>query len=164
MKQFYCKTFYSELVEIFVLQYILNMNQKSETGKLGEDLACEYLLNKSFTIIERNYRKSWGELDIIAKDKNKVLVFVEVKTIRSRPIVEDPRCGNAASGQYGNAAILPEENLTVAKLRKFKRTAELYANENPDLINNEKGYRLDLVAITIEGDDHSVKHFENIDF
>lgn len=138
------------------------MTQKSETGKLGEDFACEYLLNKSFTIIERNFRKPWGELDIIAKDKNKVLVFVEVKTIRSRP-VEDPRCGIAASGQYGNAAILPEENLTAAKLKKLKRTAQLYANQKSDLVNDKKGYRIDLVAITINGDNHSVKHFENIE-
>ena len=58
------------------------MVTKSETGKLGEDIACEYLVNRGFIIIERNFRKPWGELDIIAKDSKGVLVFVEVKAIR----------------------------------------------------------------------------------
>jgi len=130
------------------------MTQKSETGKLGEDLACEYLLNKSFTIIERNYRKPWGELDIIAKDPKGVLVFVEVKTMRKYNTANNPAI----------AELNPEENLTSVKLKKLKRTAVLYANHKPDLINDEKGFRIDLVAITIEGGDCSVKHFENIDF
>lgn len=139
------------------------MTKKSETGKLGEDIASEYLLNKSFTIIERNFRKPWGELDIIAKDPSGVLVFVEVKTIRSRSTVVDPRCGIAASGQSGNLAILPEENLTAAKLIKLKRAAYLYANENPKLVDDENGWRIDLIAIII-GDNGKpeIKHFENI--
>lgn len=173
------------------------MTQKSETGKLGEDIACEYLLNKSFTVIERNYRKPWGELDIIAKDPKGVLVFVEVKTIhaksappamRTHPYEKfeqyniDQYAPNSllrAIRQYGNAAmlkkmrqkvswkestqILPEENLTVAKLKKLKRTAQLYANQKSDLVNDEKGYRIDLLAITINEDGHSIKHFENIE-
>lgn len=122
------------------------MNTKSEIGKLGEDLACKYLLNNSFTIIERNFRKPWGELDIIAKSPDKTLVFIEVKTMR----------------QFGNAAILPEENLTAAKLRKLKRTASLYAGFNPELINDQNGWRIDLLAITINGQNCDIKHFENI--
>ncbi len=115
--------------------------QKSEIGKLGEDIACKYLVDKGFIIIERNFRKPWGELDIIAKDRGGILVFVEVKTLRE--------CGN------GNAAIaelLPEENLTAAKLKKLKRTAAFYAGYNQDLINDEKGWRIDLVAISLKND------------
>ncbi|MBI4992465.1 MAG: YraN family protein [Candidatus Harrisonbacteria bacterium] len=112
------------------------MTKKSETGKLGEDIACQYLLNKGFSIIERNYRKLWGELDIIAKDPEGTLVFVEVKAIRQ-------------FGNYKNAAILPEENLTAAKLKKLKRTASLYAGFNENLIDDERGWRIDLVAIMI---------------
>lgn len=112
------------------------MTQRSEIGKLGEDIADVYLINKGFIIIERNFWKPWGELDIIAKDPNNVLVFVEVKTMR----------------QYGNEAILPEENLTVAKLKKLKKTAMLYVGHNQNLTDDEKGWRIDLVAISLKND------------
>ena len=126
---------------------IWTMTHKSEIGKFGEDLACEYLVKHSFTIIERNFWKPWGELDIIAMAPDKTLVFVEVKTMR----------------QSGNAAISPEDNLTAAKLRKLQRTVSLYANEHPELINEKRGWRIDLIAIALENNhEPEIKHFENI--
>ena len=38
-----------------------------ELGNLGEDLACEYLVNNGYAILGRNYRISFGEIDIVAK-------------------------------------------------------------------------------------------------
>ena len=58
------------------------MKSKIITGKNGEELACKYLKQKHYKILERNYRCKTGELDIIAKYK-KELVFVEVKTRRN---------------------------------------------------------------------------------
>lgn len=55
------------------------MNRNQEIGKLGEDLAVKYLKNKKYIILERNYRCRQGEMDIIAKDNEKI-VFIEVKT------------------------------------------------------------------------------------
>lgn len=52
-------------------------------GKHGEELASGYLKKKGYSIITRNYRKRFGEVDIIARDGD-TLVFVEVKTRRSR--------------------------------------------------------------------------------
>lgn len=127
------------------------MTNKSEIGKLGEDLAYEYLKNKGYKIIERNYRRKWGELDIISKDPKGILVFVEVKCMR--------QCGNAAN------QLLPEENLTAAKLRKLKRTASLYAGSYQELINDKTGWRIDLIAIQIfDSGSHEIKHFENIEY
>lgn len=48
-------------------------------GKLGEEIACKYLLNRDYKILERNYKKSYYEADIIAS-KNDILAIVEVKT------------------------------------------------------------------------------------
>ncbi len=48
-------------------------------GNLGEDAACQYLKENKYRIIERNYKNQFGEIDIIAKNKED-LVFVEVKT------------------------------------------------------------------------------------
>ncbi|MFH1346667.1 MAG: YraN family protein [Spirochaetota bacterium] len=104
---------------------------KSQTGQLGEDIACEYLVDKKYKIVERNYRQKWGELDIVAKAPDKTLVFMEVKTL------------------YENPNIRPEDNLTKPKLEKLKRTASLYAGHFQNLINDKKGWRIDLIAITL---------------
>ena len=53
---------------------------KQILGKTGEDYACDYLRKSGYIVVERNYLKKWGELDIIAK-KNKKLHFIEVKSV-----------------------------------------------------------------------------------
>lgn len=55
------------------------MYQKHILGKIGEDVATQYLIKKGYEIIERNFYCKQGEIDIIAKNK-KELVFIEVKT------------------------------------------------------------------------------------
>ncbi|MEK7478720.1 MAG: YraN family protein [Patescibacteria group bacterium] len=125
-------------------------------GQIGEELACQYLLNNKYEIIDRNYREKWGEVDIICKDRDGVLVFVEVKTLRKSDFLN------------------PEENLHSNKLKKIKRTAYLYANSHPELINNNKGWQIDLVAIEINCENpeslatkellklSTIRHYENI--
>lgn len=148
------------------------MTFKSEIGKFGEDLAYEYLVKQNYKIIDRNFRKPWGELDIIAMAQDKTLVFVEVKTMR--------QCGNTATNEAMNKAaaqnlgeprpnlilgreLNPEDNLTAAKLKKLQRTASLYASFNEKLVNEEKGWRIDLIAIALEnGKEPEIKWFENI--
>lgn len=136
------------------------MTQKADLGKSGEDLACRYLVDKKFKIIERNYRKPWGELDIIAKSSDKTLVFVEVKTMR--------QFGNQSGNQPNNypqlpdLEIEPEMQMTQAKIKKVKRTASLYANSYPEWVDKIKGWRIDLLALTINGKDCLINHYENI--
>ncbi|MEK7462840.1 MAG: YraN family protein [Patescibacteria group bacterium] len=125
-------------------------------GQIGEELACQYLLNNKYEIIDRNYREKWGEVDIICKDRGGILVFVEVKTLRKSDFLN------------------PEENLHSSKLKKIKRTAYLYANSHPELINNNKGWQIDLVAIEINCENpeslatkellklSTIRHYENI--
>ena len=54
-------------------------SQKRKFGDLGERIGEEYLVKNGYQVIEKNYLKPWGEIDIIAK-KNGALVFFEVKT------------------------------------------------------------------------------------
>ena len=55
------------------------MYKRHEIGKLGEDLACRYLQNQGYKILERNFEARQGEIDIIALDKSEI-IFIEVKT------------------------------------------------------------------------------------
>lgn len=116
------------------------MNKKSFVGRLGEDLACEFLKKNGYKIIERNYHRPYGELDIIAKDKSDVLVFIEVKTISSL----------TKAFNYSQQ-IKPEENLTKSKLIKLQKTALSYSNSRLELVNENKGWRIDLIAIEFSG-------------
>lgn len=112
------------------------MNKRSELGKLGEDIACAYLQNKKYKILFRNYKKPWGEIDVIAKAKDKTLVLVEVKTVSG----EEPLRFSA------------EDQMTRDKIAKFKRVAQLFAGNNERLINSRACWRLDMLAITLPSD------------
>ena len=126
---------------------------KSETGKLGEDIATEYLRNKKYRVVERNLREKWGELDIIAISPDRTLVFVEVKTIEYQTPIFD---------NEDISLISPEENLTKSKLDKVQRTALLYAGSHPELILDKRGWRIDLISVRVFDGKHRIDHFENI--
>lgn len=120
------------------------MKNKKELGKLGEKIACEYLVKNSFKIIEKNLTKPWGEIDIIAISPDKTLVFVEVKTVKH------------------GFRISAENQMTSSKIKKFKRAASLYAGSHPELIKEEKGWRLDVITLTEKENGFELFHYENI--
>lgn len=128
--------------------------KRSELGQLGENAAAKYLSQKKYRIIERNFKRSFGELDIVAMAPDKTLVFVEVKTME-KPFDET----------WG---LRPEDHMTAAKLTKFKRAASLYAGAHQKLIKDKKGWRLDLIALVRESActgrpaGFRVRHYENI--
>jgi len=121
------------------------MTYKSQLGKFGEDIACDFLLENGYKIIERNFRRPWGELDIVAKAPDKTLTFVEVKTVRKF-----------------DGGLNPEDQLTQSKLQKLKRTAGLYAGHRTELIDERKGWRIDLLALAVENGNFSIKYYENL--
>ena len=96
-------------------------------GRTGERLAAEKLVSCGYRILERNFRCSYGEIDLIA-EHGEDLVFVEVKTRR----------GEA----YGR----PEEAVTVRKQRRIMQVASHYL----DLHNcSERSWRVDVVAVQL---------------
>jgi len=113
-------------------------------GKTGEDIACFFLKNLKYQIITRNYQKPWGEIDIISKDAKGTLVFVEVKTLKYQ---KEITIRQVKTGKF--AGLNPEDNLTKMKLGKLKRTCQEFANRNPQLINNQIGWRIDLITIAL---------------
>lgn len=134
---------------------VINMTQKSEFGKKGEDMAAEFLQKQGYKIIGRNYRKPWGEIDIICQAPDKTLVFVEVKTMRTFNNIRDNQ-------NETNSGIMPEDHLTKAKLRKINRTALMYTGQNQNLIYENRGFRIDLIALTFDDKNVDVKHYQNI--
>jgi putative endonuclease len=124
------------------------MTTKSEIGKIGEDLACKYLINKGHKIIERNHLKPWGEIDIVSRAPDKTLVFVEVKTVKTSDV--------------DNLLVTPEDQMTKSKIIKLRRVVSTYAADHESEINENVGWRIDLLALTITSKDCLIKHYENV--
>lgn len=105
------------------------MKKNITTGKLGEDIAAQYLSKKGFKVLERNWRYSrCGEIDIIAVDQ-KTLVFIEVKT--------------RSTINYGH----PSEAINKTKIDKIRTLAGIYLSENPKIKFNQ--YRFDAIGIIL---------------
>jgi putative endonuclease len=95
-------------------------------GKLGEDLAAEYLHQAGYVILERNFRTPLGEIDLIARHQDRV-VFVEVKTRRHQ--------------SFGT----PQEAVTTQKLARLHKLASYYLKARH---LGTPPVRFDVVAIT----------------
>ncbi len=125
------------------------MAKHIETGLIGEHIAANHLRKNGYKILERNVWYKFGELDIVAKSRDGTLVCVEVKTTRG----------------WNPHGIQPEDQMTSAKLKKFRRAASCYISSHSELMSERRGFRLDLVAVFIIGegkDSHYVRHYENV--
>lgn len=110
------------------------MTKTTDIGRQGEHAALEFLEQKGYTVVARNYRYKRSEIDLIVQKEN-WLVFVEVK-LRS-------------SKQFG----FPEESVKEAKRKKILEGAAQYLEET-----NWKGnVRYDIIAIQGQ----AIEHFED---
>lgn len=116
---------------------------KRRLGNVGEDIACAFLESKGFTILERNYLRPWGELDIVAQ-KGNTLRFVEVKAVSCESLPNSPSADQWAGRE--NGGYRPEEQVHPAKLRKLARTAEMYMNDKGDT----RDYQIDVVTVYMD--------------
>ena len=117
--------------------------EKQNIGKLGEDIAVKYLEGRGYSILERNYRKPWGEIDIVAQQSHE-LVFVEVKA------------------QNQKFEWRPEENITRHKKRQLSRIVATYLKEHK--ISENQDWRIDVLAIKLdfETKNAQIEHIQNI--
>lgn len=109
-----------------------------EIGKLGEDIGTRFLLEKGFQIIDRNYRKKWGEIDIVAKKKDKIH-FVEVKSISSE--IKD---GNVTRETY----FVPEDAIQNWKIKRLRRAIQSYLLEKK--IFASANWQFDILGVFID--------------
>jgi len=106
---------------------------KQMIGKRGEDEACLFLQQQGHTIIERNWRRSRTELDIITLAPDG-LHFVEVKS-RKAPVMASP-----------------ESNVTAAKMRNIVNAASCYLHTDGRGRFIDKEIFFDVVTVVFEGD------------
>ena len=108
-------------------------------GDRGEDLALWYLTQRGYTLLERNYRTRYGEIDLILR-RGPVLVFVEVKLRRGTG--------------FGD----PVEAVTLRKQARIRACAEHYlSSEEPDF----EEARFDVVGILLSGSSYQVSHLRD---
>ena len=117
---------------------------KRKFGDSGEKIAEEYLIEKGYKIIEKNYLKPWGEIDIVGK-KNETIVFFEVKTREAKHVEH----------------YLAESAVNRSKIKKLQKICETYLFERKYEYNQE--WQIDVLAIAINKETRKarIKHFEN---
>ncbi len=116
------------------------MSKSRKTGNFGEDVAVSFVRSKGYSIIDRNYHSRYGEIDIIAQEKN-FLVFIEVKTRKE------------------NSMVKAFEAVDTIKQKKIIKTAMIY------LMNNKVDLqpRFDVIEVLIKksGSVKAVNQIEN---
>ncbi len=111
----------------------------NKRGNDGENIACRFIEKKGYTVIERNYRSQYGEVDIIARYGD-FIVFAEVK-LRKK-----------------NSRVSGKEAVSASKQRKIISTSALYLQDNPTLLQP----RFDVICVTdCENGEYITEHIEN---
>ncbi len=121
-----------------LLRRILPRRAKSGTGEQGEALAAKHLLRSGYRIIERNWRCSFGEIDLIVVH-NGVCVFVEVKSSEKLHWIR------------------PEDRVRSRKQAKLRKLASLYMKQH----RIESPCRFDIIAVWWEDGEPQLKHLED---
>ena len=117
------------------------MAAHNELGAWGEHVAADYLQQKGYTIVERDWHSGHRDIDIIALDEN-VIVFVEVKTRRNRMFGE------------------PEDAIDYMKLRNLRAAINHYIKFK----HLSQDIRLDAITVvgTPDGNEPEISHLQDI--
>ncbi|OGN02269.1 MAG: hypothetical protein A2655_04725 [Candidatus Yanofskybacteria bacterium RIFCSPHIGHO2_01_FULL_43_42] len=123
----------------------MNDHNYIEFGSFAEGLAEKFLKDRGYKILGRNYRKPWGEVDVIA-EKEGIIIFVEVK----------------ASDSPAPKGFEPEKRVSRDKIKRIKRAAQTYVQQNN---LDDRSWQIDIIAIELNKDKGAAKirHFKNID-
>ena len=106
------------------------ITEKRRLGDMGENIACSFLAKRGFEIIERNYLRKWGEIDIVTR-KAGVIRFIEVKSGVTRGTLDSYRL---------------EENMHPWKLKRLGRVIQTYLLEK----KLDCEWQLDLVTVKMD--------------
>ena len=127
--------------------------KNNKTGAFGEQIAVNYLKRRGFTVLDVNYLKKWGEIDIIAHNSDNVVHFIEVKTVS----YETKKLLDYA---VTHETWRPEEQVHAFKLKKLSRVIESWIMEK----SYEGDWKIDVIAVRVvpREKDATVKYIPNI--
>jgi len=131
------------------------ITEKRKIGDLGENLACKFLKKEGLKIVERNYWKKWGEIDIVAFDKKvDKLHFIEVKTVSCEGVRE------GVTAKMEDYQV--ENNIHLWKLERLTRVFQTYLLEKHSL--GEKEWQFDVVIVFLDVKDKisRIKYLKDI--
>ena len=113
-----------------------------QTGEIGENIAVKFLMKHDFSILDRNYTKKWGEIDIVAEKKDKIY-FIEVKSV-SRETLDTfvPKSYDDSDERYQHR---PEDNMHPWKLKRLARTIQTYLLAKK--IDEDREWQVDLLVV-----------------
>jgi len=119
----------------------MKSDHRKSLGYIGESLAAAFLEKQSYSILERNYRTPYGEIDLITQQGD-AIVFTEVKT--------------RATSSLGP----PEISITRRKAEHMRCAAEYYIQQHPELHGE---WRIDVISIQMQANETPplIIHFEN---
>ena len=121
---------------------------KRATGNKGETIAVQFLERNGFTVVDRNYLRKWGELDIVAT-KQGLLHFIEVKSVTR----EKGICG----GNHN-----PEDNVHGLKVKHLRRIIETYMDDKGGGLDAEFQFHVLCVYMDMNSRRAHVEWFRNI--
>lgn len=107
--------------------------EKQVIGRIGEDFTCEYLKKHGYKIIDKNYLRKWGEIDIVAK-KGNMIHFVEVKSVT-----------HVTFDGYR-----PEDNVHPWKLQRLGRVIQSYLLDKD--VPDETEWQFDVATVYVDKD------------
>ena len=127
-------------------------SETQKIGEIGENIATRSLMKRGFSVLDRNYTKKWGEIDIVAEKDNK-LYFIEVKSV-SRETLNTfiPKSYNDSDERYEHR---PEDNMHPWKLKRLSRTIQTYLLSKN--IDEGKEWQVDLLVVYICQKEKKVK-------
>lgn len=130
--------------------------EKNKVGSYGEDISVSYLKKLGHQVLDRNYLKKWGEIDIVSretKENKDVIHFVEVKTVSY-----GTKGDLQKAVSYGTYR--PEENVHPEKIKRMSRTIESWVMEN----NSNSDWQIDVLAVRIVPNEKyaTVKYIPNV--
>ena len=129
-------------------------SQKRKKGNVGEEIVVNYLKRTGYEILEQNYLKRFGEIDIVAV-KDVIIHFIEVKsqyigvvTHETSAFDQDKYTLSVTRGTEYEDVFFPEENVHRLKKLRLAKTIQMYMFERG--IDEEVNFQVDIIAVGID--------------
>lgn len=139
------------------------MSLKQKVGALGEDLVEMFLVKRGYTILDRNFRRQWGELDVVARKRGK-LHFIEVKSLTGTVLKQPSSVTHETSQEKARAYIRsglrkdrfrPEDHMTREKVLRLGRIIQTYLHDKS--VSSETPWQFDVAAVVVDEEGRRAK-------